>query len=237
MKLNQLSSKNKKAIGIISIVISFILMIIIVPSKIKNERELKIIYVASQNIKEGTAIQEEMLKEIEVYNKNVPDDAISSLDDIENTYATRDVYKNNIITNDILTREYVEKYSYLNKSEDKVAMSVTISTPAKGLSYKLHSGDIVSIIINNGEKSYIPQELEYVRVISTTLSDEEGSSENETVTLLVDKKQAEILATAENTGGVHITLASRGDEDKANKMLEEQDKVLVDMEVDDIETE
>ena len=118
-----------------------------------------------------------------------------------------------------------------------MAVSVTIDTFAAGLSAKLQNGDVISIIVTpkNATESMIPAELKYVKVITTTTSggidkdsivkNEDGSYElPSTITVLVNEKQAKLLAQYEGNADMQAALVYRGDKATANKFLEKQDK-------------
>ena len=63
---------------------------------------------------------------------------------------------------------------------------------------------------------------------------EDGSYElPTTLTLLVDTYQAKLLAEYENNGKIHAILVSRGNEEHASKFLENQNKILDEIEVGD----
>jgi pilus assembly protein CpaB len=117
---------------------------------------------------------------------------------------------------------------------EKVAVSVNVANFAAGLSNKLENGDIVSVIIYDKDMytSYIPAELKYVKVITTTTN--EGVDKDEiveggkaaTVTVLVTPEQAELLANYNSTTNVHFSLVFRGDADKADAYVKVQDDYL-----------
>ena len=95
---------------------------------------------------------------------------------------------------------------------------------------------------NNG--AFIPDELQYVKVITSTtakgidkdelIRNDDGSYElPTTLTLLVDTYQAKLLAEYENNGKIHAVLVSRGNEEQANEFLEKQNTILDEIEVSD----
>ena len=101
-----------------------------------------------------------------------------------------------------------------NLDGSQQAMSITIKSFATGLSGKLQSGDIVSVVAPDFKKqgqTVIPPELKYVEVIGVTASSgydantgEAPSEEDErelpsTVTLLVSPEQSRVLAELELT--------------------------------------
>ena len=120
-------------------------------------------------------------------------------------------------------------------------MSITINTFAEGLSGKLKSGDIVSVIapdyLGSGE-TIIPVELKYVEVIAVTaksgydantgeqMSEEDEKELPSTVTILVRPEQSKLLARLEAEGEIHLSLVFRGDADKASEFIKAQDQVL-----------
>ena len=129
------------------------------------------------------------------------------------------------------------KYLY-NLNGEKQAISITISSFAEGLSGKLKSGDIVSVIapdyLGSGE-TVIPAELKYVEVIAVTAKSgydantQEQEEEKElpsTVTVLVRPEQSRLLARLEAEGEIHLSLVYRGDSKKAAQFIEAQDLVL-----------
>lgn len=125
---------------------------------------------------------------------------------------------------------------------EKRAISVTIPSFAGGLSGKLISGDIVSIIAcdyqEKGE-TVVPDELQYVEVIAVTdkaghdeavteykPDGEEETSLPATITLLVTPGQANILAQLEAEGEIHVALVYRGTPENCAKFIEAQAKIL-----------
>lgn len=132
------------------------------------------------------------------------------------------------------------KYLY-GLNGEKQAMSITINTFAEGLSGKLKSGDIVSVIapdyLGSGE-TIIPVELKYVEVIAVTaksgydantgekMSEEEEKELPSTVTILVRPEQSKLLARLEAEGEIHLSLVFRGDADKVSEFIKAQDQVL-----------
>ena len=134
---------------------------------------------------------------------------------------------------------------FMNLDGSKVAMSITIQSFAGGLSGKLANGDIVRLIVNtDNDRAFVPDELQYVRVITSTTSkgidkdelirNEDGSYElPTTLTLLVDTLQAKLLAEYENNSKIHAVLVSRGNDELANELLEKQNEILEEIEVSD----
>ena len=97
---------------------------------------------------------------------------------------------------------------------------------------KYVTGDIISVIVFDSRDGYAhtPPELRYVRVITSTTSqgidkaDRTDNTQPVTVTVLVNQKQAELLAEYEKTSSMHFTLEYRGDMETAQRFLNEQEE-------------
>ena len=127
---------------------------------------------------------------------------------------------------------------------EKQAISVTVKAFANGLSGKLKSGDIVSVIAPDYRKqgkTVIPAELQYVEVIAVTANSGYDANTGEeledgadrelpgTVTLLVTPEQSMVLAELEADGKLHLSLVYRGDEKSAGQFLEAQNQILTEL--------
>ena len=155
-------------------------------------------------------------------------------------YAKADLAVGDYILAAKLSEAPAAENAYLyNLDGTKQAISVTIKSFATGLSGKLQSGDIVSVIVadypEDGETS-IPAELQYVEIISVTASTgydantgEAKSDEKElpsTVTFLVLPEQAKVLAELEQDAKLHLSLVYRGTVDGAKQFIETQDELI-----------
>ena len=100
------------------------------------------------------------------------------------------------------------------------------------------------IVNTDDDRAFVPDELQYVRVITSTtakgidkdelIRNDDGSYElPTTLTLLVDAYQAKLLAEYENNSKIHAVLVSRGNEEQANEFLEKQNTILEEIEVRD----
>ena len=170
-------------------------------------------------------------------NHNLPENVIRNVADVEGKYLTTTVYAGDYILTDKISDEPAAENKYLySLNGEKQAMSITINTFAEGLSGKLKSGDIVSVI-GSGE-TIIPVELKYVEVIAVTaksgydantgeqMSEEDEKELPSTVTILVRPEQSKLLARLEAEGEIHLSLVFRGDADKASEFIKAQDQVL-----------
>lgn len=112
------------------------------------------------------------------------------------------------------------------------AISLTIGSFAQGLSGKLETGDIISVIVYSQKDgfAYTPPELQYIKVITSTTStgvdkaNIKDTTQPVTVTLLVNQAQAELLAQYEKSASMHFALEYRGDQTVAQKYLDRQNE-------------
>lgn len=196
------------------------------------------VLVATKNINSGDKIEKDMIKTLKLSKYNLPKELIKADQNIIGTYAKTKILENDFITENKISVKPVSSSEYLTNLNGKQAISISLKTLSKGLSGKIETGDIVSIIVPQTDENndgYIPQELKYVEVIAVT--DESGYDTNgqqngeqkelySTVTLLVNEAQAIMLANFEDNSNVHISLVHRGDEEIKKAYLKEQDKVF-----------
>ena len=243
--------RNRTTLGILCIAASLILCFVVTPFINRGmSAKTKIVRMRS-DAKAGAAIEPSMLEEVEVGKYNLPDKVIISRDDAVGKYLTADVLAGDYLLAGKVTDEPERENEYLFKLDGKKqAMSVTIGSFAEGLSGKLKSGDVVSVIVPDFQKTgktVIPTELKYVEVIAVTAksgndandgkakaaSDDEDDGKRElptTVTVLVTPLQSRILAMLEEDGNMHLSLVYRGDAANVKKFIDEQDGALAEIE-------
>lgn len=235
--------KNRTVLGIFCIAVSLIICFAITPLVNAGLSKKTTIVRFTKPVKAGEEIQKNMLQEAEVGSYNLPENVIRSMEEAEGKYLTADVYPGDYLVAEKVSVEPAAENKYLySLNGEKQAMSITISTFAEGLSGKLKSGDIVSVIapdyLGSGE-TVIPAELKYVEVIAVTAksgydanTEEKAEEEKElpsTVTVLVRPKQSRLLARLEAEGEIHLSLVFRGESEKAAEFIEAQDTVLDEM--------
>lgn len=241
--------KNRTVLGIFCIAVSLIICFAITPLVNAGLSKKVTIVRFNQQVKEGEQITKNMVDEVEVGKHNLPENVIKNIADVEGKYLTATVYAGDYILTDKISDEPAAENKYLySLNGEKQAMSITINTFAEGLSGKLKSGDIVSVIapdyLGSGE-TVIPAELKYVEVIAVTAKsgydantedrtvDEDEKELPSTVTILVRPKQSKLLARLEAEGEIHLSLVFRGDADKALEFIKAQDQVLDEMKADE----
>lgn len=234
--------KNRTVVGVACIVLSLLICFVLTPLFNRGMSQKTQIVRVTKEIKKGDAITKDMVQVVEVGGFNLPGNVIKTKDTVVGSYALADMSIGDYILNTKVSKSPATENAYLsNLDGTKQAISITIKSFADGLSGKLQSGDIVSVIAPDYKKqgiTLIPPELKYVEVISVTTSSgydantgkqDTNSDKKElptTVTLLVTPEQGNILADIESGGEVHISLVYRGETQNAKKFLDVQAKFL-----------
>lgn len=238
--------KNRTVLGIICIALSLIICFAITPLFNAAKEQTTEIVRMKKDVKIGQEITAKDIEVVEVGAYNLPSEVIRSSEEVVGKYVSSELLKGEYVLPSKISDTPASENAYLyNLTGEKRAISVTIPSFAGGLSGKLISGDIVSVIaVDFREKgeTVVPDELQYVEVIAVT--DKEGYDEGEvvvtsdgeeeadlpeTVTLLVTPEQASILAELEAEGEIHISLVYRGTADNAQKFIAAQEKLLTEL--------
>ena len=234
--------KNRTVLGIICIVLSLLICFALTPLFNQSVSQKTSIVRVVKDIKSGSEITKDMVQTVEVGGYNLPENVVHQSDSVIGKYAKADLFPGDYILTNKLSDVPAAENTYLySLTGEKQAISVSIKNFAQGLSGKLMSGDVVSVIAPDYKKqgsTVIPPELNYVEVIGVTAStgydtDTGEASENEdekelpsTVTLLVSPEQAKLLAELEADGKLHLSLVYRGSKVNAAKFTELQDQVI-----------
>lgn len=245
--------KNRTVIGVICIVLSLLICFAVTPLFNQSLSQKEEIVRVTKPIKIGEEITADMVKSVEVGGYNLPEGVVKNLDTVLGKFASADLVPGDYIIGSKIADAPAAENAYLyNLTGEQQAMSVSVKSFATGLSGKLISGDIVSIIAPDFKKqgvTVIPPELQYVEVIAVTAgsgydantgeqqADAEEKELPSTVTLLVTPEQSKILAMLEADGALHVSLVYRGDKDNAAKFTEAQSVVLTELYPDEPETE
>lgn len=238
--------KNRTVLGVICIALSLIICFAITPLFNAAKDQTTEIVRMKKDVKIGQEITAKDIEVVEVGAYNLPSEVIRSSEEVVGKYVSSELLKGEYVLPSKISDTPASENAYLyNLTGEKRAISVTIPSFAGGLSGKLISGDIVSVIaVDFREKgeTVVPDELQYVEVIAVT--DKEGYDEGEvvvtsdgeeeadlpeTVTLLVTPEQASILAELEAEGEIHISLVYRGSADNAQKFIAAQEKLLTEL--------
>ncbi len=236
--------KNRTVLGIVCIVLALIICFAITPLfNASKSSTMKIIRIKN-DMKIGQEITSKDIEAVEVGAYNMPSDVMQKSEDVVGKYAAMEIIKGEYILPTKISDTPASENAYLyGLTGEKRAISITIPSFAGGLSGKLISGDIVSIIAvdfkEQGE-TVVPEELQYVEVIAVT--DSKGNDDEtvtvkpdgeeevelpETVTLLVTPVQANILAELEAEGEIHVALVYRGTAENAQKFISAQESLIL----------
>ena len=231
--------RNRTVIGVLCILLALIICFGVTPLFSRSASEKTEIVRVTKDIKEGVEITAEMVQTVEVGAYNLPQNLMTDKKEVVGKYATADLAAGDYILSSKLSAVPAAENAYLyNLDGKKQAISVTIKSFATGLSGKLESGDIVTVIVadyqGKGETA-IPPELQYVEVISVTASSGYDANTGEvvdekelpsTVTLLVTTEQAKVLAELEQDSELHLALVYRGTPENAAKFIAAQDALI-----------
>ena len=231
--------RNRTVIGVLCILLALIICFGVTPLFSRSASEKTDIVRVTKDIKEGDEITAEMVQTVEVGAYNLPQNLMTDKKEVVGKYATADLAAGDYILSSKLSAVPAAENAYLyNLDGTKQAISVTIKSFAVGLSGKLESGDIVTVIVadyqGKGETA-IPPELQYVEVISVTASSGYDANTGEvvdekelpsTVTLLVTTEQAKVLAELEQDSELHLALVYRGTPENAAKFIAAQDALI-----------
>ena len=231
--------RNRTVIGVLCILLALIICFGVTPLFSRSASEKTDIVRVTKDIKEGDEITAEMVQTVEVGAYNLPQNLMTDKKEVVGKYATADLVAGDYILSSKLSAVPAAENAYLyNLDGTKQAISVTIKSFATGLSGKLESGDIVTVIVadyqGKGETA-IPPELQYVEVISVTASSGYDANTGEvvdekelpsTVTLLVTTEQAKVLAELEQDSELHLALVYRGTPENAANFIAAQDALI-----------
>lgn len=242
--------KNRTVLGIVCIALALIICFAITPLfNASKSSTMKIIRIKN-DLKIGQEITSKDVESVEVGAYNMPSEVAQKSEDVVGKYAAMEMIKGEYILPTKISDTPASENAYLyGLTGEKRAISITIPSFAGGLSGKLISGDIVSIIaVDYKEKgeTVVPEELQYVEVIAVT--DSKGNDDEtvtvkpdgeeevelpETVTLLVTPVQANILAELEAEGEIHVALVYRGTAENAQKFISAQENLLEELTSED----
>lgn len=237
--------RNKTLLGILCIAVALVICFVVTPFVNRGLSSKTAIVRMKSNAIAGEQITKDMIEVVQVGKYNLPANVCKSEADVVGKYLNAEVYQGDYILSTKLSDEPALENAYLyNLDGSKQAISVTINTFAEGVSGKLKSGDIVSIIVSNylgSGETVIPIELKYVELIAVTAKsgydantqdttapnqEDEEKELPSTVTVLVTPEQSELLAQLEAESEMHISLVYRGTKENANKFIAAQDEVL-----------
>lgn len=233
--------KNRTVLGILCIVLSLAICFLVTPLFNQAISQKTEIVRVQKSIKAGDEITKDKVQMVEVGGYNLPGDVMKELGSVVGAYATADLSPGDYVLYSKISEQPPGADTYLYQLDgNKQAISVTVKSFAAGLSGKIRSGDIVSILAPDYRKmgeTVIPQELQYVQVIAVTDSTgvdantDTGDKEKEkslpaTLTLLATPIQCKVLAELETEGNLHAALVYRGKAETAGQFIAAQEQLL-----------
>lgn len=227
--------KNRTIIAIICIVLAVVMCFGIAPIVSNLFNGTQSVVILTVDVAQGTQIQKSMLSTAQVSRADTFSFSyVGNPDEIIGKYAKTYLYSG-IVTSDMFEDEVTDSDAkLLSLQSGESAMSITIQSLAGGLSNKIRSGDIVSIVTvdDDEDEATIMSELRYVEVLSLTTSDGLDVTNNQsedlaaTITIkLIDDRQITKLLDCEE-GTLHVVLVSR-DEDLSKEYLALQKEYFV----------
>ena len=225
------SLSNRTVIGIVCVISALAICFGVAPLVNKVSDGKSVIVRVTQTVPQGSMITEDVIEVVKVGSHNIPEGILTSKEEVVGKFATVDMYAGDFIMPVKISSDMASANDILGGLVgDQKVISVTIGSFAQGLSGKLETGDIISAIVYSSKEgyAYTPDELRYIKVVTSTTSkgvdkaDVTDNTQPVTVTLLVNQRQAELLAEYEKTSSMHFTLEYRGDPAIAQQYLDEQ---------------
>lgn len=233
--------KSRTTIGVLAIIAGLIICFGLSPLINTLASAKSNVVFVTKEISKGSIITEDSVIEKKIGTYNLPHNVIKKKEQVVGKVAVADLFVDDYILNTKIADGSYAGDRYLYNLNGRKAISITLKSFASGLSGKLQSGDIVSVLATNNDElatTISPKELEYVKVLAATTksgkdqlnensSNESGEKESpSTVTLEVNNEQAEILTNLEENSKIHLALVFRGSDKEAKTYLDAQDKAL-----------
>ena len=221
--------KNRYVIFVLCLILAGVIAFVIVPKSNKNMAESVDVVKVTKQIEKNTQITEDMLE-----IKQMPKQAVTQSTITDKKQIVGKVSNVQLLPEDNLVMQKftevgteTDKALYEMDNSEQLAISVTLANLASSVSGKIQPGDVVSVygFINETKQLADYTDVQYIEVIgvsnssaeelSTRNSDSETDSSDKvvpaTVTLLVNRNQAQELVVLENTSSIHIVFVGRGE--------------------------
>ena len=139
--------KNRTVLGVVCIALSLIICFAITPLFNAAKENTTEIVRMKKDVKIGQEITEKDVEIVEVGAYNLPADVLKKSEDVVGKYVSSELLAGEYVLPGKISDTPASENAYLyNLTGEKRAISVTIPSFAGGLSGKLISGDIVSVI-------------------------------------------------------------------------------------------
>lgn len=221
--------KNRYVIFALCLILAGVIAFVIVPKSNRNMAESVDVVKVTKQIEKNTQITEDMLE-----IKQMPKQAVTQSTITDKKQIVGKVSNVQLLPEDNLVMQKftevgteTDKALYEMDNSEQLAISITLANLASSVSGKIQPGDVVSVygFINETKQLADYTDLKYIEVIgvsnssaeelSTRNSDSETDSSDKvvpaTVTLSVNRNQAQELVVLENTSSIHIVFVGRGE--------------------------
>lgn len=221
--------KNRYVIFALCLILAGVIAFVIVPKSNRNMAESVDVVKVTKQIEKNTQITEDMLE-----IKQMPKQAVTQSTITDKKQIVGKVSNVQLLPEDnLVIQKFTEvgtetdKALYEMDNSEQLAISITLANLASSVSGKIQPGDVVSVygFINETKQLADYTDLQYIEVIgvsnssaeelSTRNSDSETDSSDKvvpaTVTLSVNRNQAQELVVLENTSSIHIVFVGRGE--------------------------
>ena len=221
--------KNRYVIFALCLILAGVIAFVIVPKSNRNMAESVDVVKVTKQIEKNTQITEDMLEIKHMPKQAVTQNAITDKKQIVGKVSNVQLLPEDNLVMQKFTEVGTEtdKALYEMDNSEQFAISVTLANLASSVSGKIQPGDVVSVygFINETKQLADYTDLQYIEVIgvsnssaeelSTRNSDSETDSSDKvvpaTVTLSVNRNQAQELVVLENTSSIHIVFVGRGE--------------------------
>ena len=221
--------KNRYVIFALCLILAGVIAFVIVPKSNRNMAESVDVVKVTKQIEKNRQKTENILK-----IKQMPKQAVTQSTITDKKQIVGKVSNVQLLPEDNLVMQKftevgteTDKALYEMDNSEQLAISVTLANLASSVSGKIQPGDVVSVygFINETKQLADYTDLQYIEVIgvsnssaeelSTRNSDSETDSSDKvvpaTVTLSVNRNQAQELVVLENTSSIHIVFVGRGE--------------------------
>lgn len=221
--------KNRYVIFALCLILAGVIAFVIVPKSNRNMAESVDVVKVTKQIEKNTQITEDMLE-----IKHMPKQAVTQNTITDKKQIVGKVSNVQLLPEDNLVMQKftevgteTDKALYEMDNSEQLAISITLANLASSVSGKIQPGDVVSVygFINETKQLADYTDLQYIEVIgvsnssaeelSTRNSDSETDSSDKvvpaTVTLSVNRNQAQELVVLENASSIHIVFVGRGE--------------------------
>lgn len=221
--------KNRYVIFVLCLILAGVIAFVIVPKSNRNMAESVDVVKVTKQIEKNTQITEDMLEIKQMPKQAVTQNTITDKKQIVGKVSNVQLLPEDNLVMQKFTEVGTEtdKALYEMDNSEQLAISVTLANLASSVSGKIQPGDVVSVygFINETKQLADYTDLQYIEVISvsnssaeelsTRNSDSETDSSDKvvpaTVTLSVNRNQAQELVVLENTSSIHIVFVGRGE--------------------------